>query len=132
MVVDSSALVAILLGEPECDALALALAGAEMPVICAPNWLEAMMVILARLGRPGVQALGELLDAAEVQVEPADAELVQTAFDAWQRFGKGRHPAGLNFGDCFAYALTSRRGDVLLFKGHDFSQTDIRRAPDQP
>jgi ribonuclease VapC len=94
MVVDSSALVAILLGEPECDALALALAGAEMPVICAPNWLEAMMVISARLGRPGVQALGELLDAAEVQVEPADAELVQTAFDAWQRFGKERHPPG--------------------------------------
>ena len=80
-----------------------------------------------------MQALGELLDAAEVQVEPADAELVQTAFDAWQRFGKGRHPAGLNFGDGFAYALTSRRGDdVLLFKGDDFSQTDIRRAPDQP
>ena len=61
MVVDRSALVAILLGEPEGDALALALAGAEMPVICAPNWLEAMMVISARLGRPGVQALGELL-----------------------------------------------------------------------
>ncbi len=116
MVVDRSALIAILLGEPEGDALAVALAGAEMPVICAPNWLEAMMVISARLGRPGVQALSDLLDAAEVQVEPADAELVQTAFDAWQRFGKGRHPAGLNFGDCFAYALTSRRGDVLLFK----------------
>ena len=118
MVVDSSALVAILLGEPECDALALALAGAEMPVICAANWLETMMVISARLGRPGVQALGELLDATEVQVEPADAELVRTAFQAWQRFGKGRHPAGLHFGDCLPYALNSRRGDVLLFNGH--------------
>ncbi len=125
MVVDSSALVAILLGEPDGDALSRALAGAEMPVICAPNWLEAMMVISARLGLPGVQALGELLEAAEVQVEPADAELAQTAFDTWQRFGKARHPAGLNFGDCFAYALASRRGDVLLFKGHDFSQTDV-------
>ena len=90
------------------------------------------MVISARLGRPGVQALGELLDAAEVRIEPADADLVHTAFDAWQRFGKGRDPAGLNFGDCFAYALTSRRGDVLLFKGDDFSQTDIRRALDRP
>ena len=78
-----------------------------------------------------MQALGELLDAAEVQVEPADAELVQTAFDAWQGLGKGRHPAGLNFGDCFAYALTSRRGDVLLFKGHDFSQTDVMPVPGQ-
>jgi hypothetical protein len=75
------------------------------------------MVISARPGHPGVQALSDLLDAAEVQVEPADAELVQTAFDAWQRFGKGRHPAGLNFGDCFAYSLASRRGDELLFKG---------------
>ena len=117
MVVDNSALVAIPLGEPEGDALTLALAGAAMPVICAPNWLEAMMVISARLGHPGVQALGELLDAAEVRIEPADADLLQTAFDPWQRFGKGRHPAGLNLGDCFAYALTSRRGDVLLFKG---------------
>ena len=122
MVVDSSALVAILLGEPEGDALALALAAAAMPVICAPNWLEAMMVISARLGRPGVQALGELLDAAEVQIEPADADLVHTAFDAWQRFGKGRDPAGLNFGDCLAYALTSRRGDALLFKAMIFRQ----------
>ena len=117
MVVDRSALIAILLGEPEGDALAVALAGADMPVICAPNWLVAMMVISARPGHPGVQALSDLLDAAEVQVEPADAELVQTAFDAWQRFGKGRHPAGLNFGDCFACALASRRGDELLFKG---------------
>ncbi len=90
-----------------------------MPVICAPSRLEAMTVISARLGRPGVQALGELLDAGEVQVEPADAELAQTAFDAWQRFGKGRHSAGLNFGDGFAYALNCVRR-VLAFSagGH--------------
>lgn len=128
MVIDSSALVAILLGEPGCDALAIKLSGAHRPVICAANWLEAMMVISARLGPPGVQALGELLDAAAVQVVPADAELTQTAFDAWLRFGKGQHPAGLNFGDCFAYALARRRGDVLLFKGKDFSQTDVQQA----
>lgn len=128
MVVDSSALVAILLGEAGCDALAATLASAQGPVICAPNWLEAMMVISARLGRPGVLALGELLDAAEVQVEPADAGLVQQAFDAWLRFGKGRHPAGLNFGDCFAYALTVLRAEPLLFKGNDFSQTDVMAA----
>ena len=128
MVIDSSAPVAILLGEAECDALAVALAGAQAPVICAPNWLEAIMVISARLGRVGVQALSELLGAADVQVEPADAELVQTAFDAWLHFGKGRHPAGLNFGDCFAYALATRRGEVLLFKGNDCSQTDVMRV----
>ena len=95
----------------DLDALAIKLSGAQGPVICAPNWLEAMMVISARLGPPGV-----------------DAELVQTAFDAWQRFGKGQHPAGLNFGDCFAYALAMRRGDALLFKGQDFSQTDVLQA----
>jgi ribonuclease VapC len=128
MVIDSSALVAILLGEPGCDAFAIKLSGAQQPVICAANWLEAMMVISARLGPAGVQALGELLDAAEVLVVPADADLVQTAFAAWQRFGKGQHPAGLNFGDCFAYALAMCRGEALLFKGLDFSQTDVPQA----
>jgi ribonuclease VapC len=128
MVIDSSALVAILLGEPGCDALAIKLSGAQRPVICAANWLEAMIVISARLGPPGVQALGELLVAAEALVVPADAEMVQTAFDAWQRFGKGQHPASLNFGDCFAYALAMRRGDALLFKGQDFAQTDVPQA----
>ncbi len=82
MVVDCLVLVAILLGEPECDALALALAGAAVPVICAPNWLEATMVTSARCGRSGVQALGDLLGAAEVQVEAADADLVQRAVDS--------------------------------------------------
>lgn len=128
MVIDSSALVAILLGEPGSDGLALKLAGANRPVICAANWLETMMVISARLGPPGMTALRELLEAAEVLIAPADAELVQTAFDAWRRFGKGKHPASLNFGDCFAYALALRRGDVLLFKGNDFSHTDVQQA----
>ena len=128
MVIDSSALVAILLREPGCDTLAVKLSSAHRPVICAANWLEAMMVIAARLGPPGAPALRDLLDAAEVLIAPADADLVQTAFDAWQRFGKGLHPAGLNFGDCFAYALATRRGEALLFKGNDFSQTDVLPA----
>ena len=128
MVVDSSALVAILLGEAGCDALAVKLSEARQPVLCAANWLEAMMVVSVRLGPRGVQALDELLDAVEVRVVAADAELVQTAFAAWQRFGKGRHPAGLNFGDCFAYATAMNRGEALLFKGEDFSQTDVPQA----
>jgi ribonuclease VapC len=128
MVIDSSALVAILLDEPGSDALAIKLSSAQRPVICAANWLEAMMVVRARLGPAGVPALHELLDAAEVLIAPADAELVQTAFDAWQRFGKGQHPAGLNFGDCFAYALATRLGQALLFRGNDFSQTDVQLA----
>ena len=103
-----------------------------MPVIAAPNWLEAMIVIAVRLGPVGVQALVDLLDAAGVQVEPADAGLAQAAFGGWQRFGKGRHRAGLNFGDCFAYALAMRRGQALLFKGDDFTHSDIRRARSDP
>jgi ribonuclease VapC len=128
MVIDSSALVAILLGEPGADELAIKLAGAQQPEICAANWLEAMMVISARLGPLGVQALRELLGAAEVSVAPVDAAMAQAAFEASQRYGKGRHPAGLNFGDCFAYALAMTRREALLFKGQDFSQTDVLRA----
>lgn len=128
MVVDTSALVAIVLLEPGAKGLKAKLAGATSPVICAPNWLEAMMVITARLGEPGAQAMGDLLLAAEVQIEPANANVAQAAFDAWLRFGKGRHPAALNFGDCFAYALAALRGDTLLFKGDDFAQTDVRQA----
>jgi len=128
MVVDSSALIAILLGEPDGDALAVTLAEAPSATISAPNWLEAMMVISARLGSQGELALTELVDAAGVDIDPADADLARLAFEAWQRFGKGRHAAGLNFGDCFAYALAAQRGERLLFKGNDFAQTDVMRA----
>jgi ribonuclease VapC len=131
-VVDSSALVAILLGEPDADVLAATLAEARQPVISAPNWLEAMIVIQTRLGDSGVAALTQLLDAAVVRVEPVDVATAQIAFGAWRRFGKGRHPAGLNFGDCFAYALASTLGVPLLFKGRDFAQTDIGAAAPAP
>ena len=128
MVIDSSALVAILLGEPGADELAVKLAAAQQPVISAANWLEAMMVVSARLGPAGALALGELLEAAGVLTAPVDAELAQTALNAWQRFGNGQHAAGLNFGDCFAYALAAHRGEALLFKGRDFSHTDVLQA----
>lgn len=87
-----------------------------------------MIVIPAQFGPPGMRALDELLDVAELHVVPAVAELVQIAFEAWQRFGKGRHPAGLNFGDCFAYATAIREGEALLFVGEDFSKTDVPEA----
>ena len=128
MIVDSSALVAILLGEPEADQLAAALASASEARISAPNWLEAMMVVSARLGEEGREALVELLDICHVGVEAADADLAQEALSAWLRFGKGRHPAALNFGDCFAYALSRRAQQPLLFKGDDFPRTDIESA----
>ena len=128
MVVDTSALVAILLGEEQADALSQSLANADAAVISAPNWLETMIVVRARLGEPGTQALLQLMDAAQLMIEPADAALVQRAWAAWQRYGKGRHPAGLNFGDCFAFALAAIRGEPLLFKGEDFALTDLRPA----
>ena len=128
MIVDSSALMAILLGEPEGQALAEAMARADELSLAAPNWLEAMIVIRARLGAAGTRALLELVAAANIVVEPAGLALTQGAFDAWLRFGKGRHPAALNYGDCFAYALAMQRNQPLLFKGDDFGRTDVRAA----
>lgn len=125
MIIDSSALVAILLGEPEADALADALAHADAPRISAANWFEAMIVITTRLGDAGTQALEELLEAAAIRIEATDQAQAAAAFAAWQRYGKGRHSAGLNFGDCFAYALARQSGEALLFKGEDFGRTDI-------
>ena len=128
MIVDSSALVAILLGEPEAQALAEALAHANESSLAAPNWLEAMIVVRARLGAGETRALLDLVAAANIVVEPADLALTQRAFDAWLRFGKGRHRAALNYGDCFAYALAMQRSQPLLFKGDDFRRTDVRAA----
>ena len=128
MIVDSSALMAILLGEPEGQTLARAMSRADELSLAAPNWLEAMIVIRARLGAAGTRALLELIAAANIVVEPAGLALTQGAFDAWLRFGKGRHRAGLNYGDCFAYALAMQRNEPLLFKGDDFGRTDVRAA----
>ena len=115
MIVDSSALIAILMNEPEAERLADALADATAPRIGAANWLEAMLVITARLGPAGTEALGDLIDVCGLSVEPVDHGLAEAAFTGWLRFGKGRHPAGLNFGDCFAYALAREAGLPLLF-----------------
>jgi ribonuclease VapC len=128
MVVDTSALIAILLGEPEAQRLAETLASADRPGLSATNWLEAMIVIRARLGAAGTRALLDLIATANIVVEPADRALAQRAFDAWIRFGKGRHRAGLNYGDCFAYALAMQQNQPLLFKGDDFGRTDVRAA----
>lgn len=100
----------------------------DAPRIAAPNWLESMIVVSARLGPAGTLALSELLEAANMTVEAADADLALRAFAAWQVFGKGRHPAALNFGDCFAYALAMQRAEPLLFKGDDFTLTDVVRV----
>jgi ribonuclease VapC len=125
MVVESSALVAILLREPDYVPLREALVLARHTVLSAPNWLETAIVITKYRGAQGRADLDLLLETLGVEIYPTDAALVRTAFDAWLRYGKGRHPAGLNYGDCFSYALAKHLDKPLLFKGEDFSRTDI-------
>jgi ribonuclease VapC len=129
MVVDTSALVAIVRNEPERDLFLERLAGLpRAPLLSAVTWMEAHMVVLGRMGDPGIVVLREAIDAANLRAIPVPFELAEAAFDAFRRFGKGRHPAGLNFGDCFAYALAMTMGEPLLFKGSDFSKTDVTPA----
>lgn len=128
MVIDTSAVVAVLLREPDYPRYREALVAAVRPAISAATWCEAAMVLASRLGRRGPHELDALLGAIEAVVVPVDDALARTAHLAWQRFGKGRHPAGLNFGDCFSYALAKQRDEPLLFKGDDFSRTDVAAA----
>ena len=126
MVLDTSALLALLLDEPEGEEFRAAVEEDATRLVSAANLLEAALVIEARKGEPGGRELDALIQKAEVVVVPVDAEHVSEARRAYRRFGKGRHPAGLNFGDCFAYALSVASGEPLLFKGSDFSRTDVR------
>jgi ribonuclease VapC len=129
MIVDTSALIAIVQDEPERPAFIEALDAAESCTVSAAILVETSIVIDARYGAEGVRALDLLLLRAEVEVAPVDADQALLARIAFQRFGKGRHPAGLNFGDCFSYALARAYAEPLLFKGGDFSQTDVEIHP---
>jgi ribonuclease VapC len=125
MVLDTSALIAILTAEAEAERFASAIATADRRLLSAANWLETAVVIETRYGPAGGQKLDELVQIAQIQIEPVTAEQAAIARQAYQMYGKGRHPAGLNFGDCFAYALAKSKGEPLLFKGSDFNQTDL-------
>jgi ribonuclease VapC len=128
MVIDTSALVAILLGEPEAESFAFAIAGDHKRLISAFAALETGIVIEAKKGESGGRELDLLLHQARIEIVPLTAEHFEIARAAWRRYGKGRHPAGLNIGDCCSYALAKCAGEPLLFKGDDFSRTDIREA----
>lgn len=128
MVIDTSAILCVLLGESGCEGYVRALADEERCMMAAPTWLECAMVTMARLGPRGTEAMEALLDGALVEIVPFDEELSRAAFRAWIQFGKGRHAAGLNFGDCFSYALARQLGLPLLYKGQDFAMTDIASA----
>jgi len=125
MVIDSSALAAILFGEHECRSFIEAIEGAGERLMSVANWVEVSIVLTARHGAEGDLALQRFIERAGIEIVPVDLEQGRLARDAWQQFGKGRHPAGLNFGDCFAYALSRQRGQSLLYKGDDFNHTDI-------
>ncbi len=125
MVIDTSALVALLGMEAEAARLAAAIEADATRLISAASVVEAALVIEARFGPAGGRELDLLIAKAGLSVEPVTAEQAETARQAWRRFGKGRHPAGLNYGDCFSYALAKVTGEPLLFKGTDFPQTDL-------
>jgi len=126
MVIDTSAIVAILLGEPEADDLVAAIAAAEERVIGAPTLVEAAAILSARKGPAGEIALDALLQRLEIAVIPMTADAAAAARSAYQRYGKGvGSPAVLNFGDCLSYGVAAASGDALLFKGNDFPQTDV-------
>ncbi|MBK9116015.1 MAG: type II toxin-antitoxin system VapC family toxin [Betaproteobacteria bacterium] len=128
MVVDTSALLAILQDEPERHAIADAIERAEARRVSAANFVEASVVLDARHGAEGIRMLDRLLEIAAIDVVPVDVQQARLARDGWHRFGKGRHPAGLNFGDCFAYALAMSLREPLLYKGEDFARTDVASA----
>lgn len=128
VVIDTSALLAILFGEPERDQFIALLAHADDPLVSTATLVEASIVMQARVGEDGVDDLDDLLTAAAVRPVAVDADQAQLARAAFARFGKGQAPAGLNFGDCFAYALAQSLGRPLLFKGTDFAQTDVQPA----
>ena len=127
IVVDTSAIVAVLRDEPESRAMGTALTE-ERCVISAATLVELGMVVESRVGPAGGLLLDELLQRSRIEVLPVDDELARLALTGWRRFGKGRHPAALNFGDTFSYALATQLDAPLLFVGDDFSQTDVRRA----
>lgn len=129
MVVDTSALLAILLQEDDAHRFAEAIEAVERPLISAANVVESGIVLIARYGAEARTDLESLLEAGGMAVEPVTVEQSKIALDAYEAFGKGRgHGASLNFGDCFAYALAKASGMPLLFKGEDFSRTDIPTA----
>lgn len=128
IVVDTSALFTILAQEPECSTFVEAIATAEGCVISAATRVETGIVISSRYGPAGLHYLSTFLSRAGIETQPVDAEIAESAITAYRRFGKGIHPAGLNFGDCFSYALARALDAPLLFKGDDFSKTDIKKA----
>ncbi len=125
MVIDTSAIAAILFDEPERADFIGQIAATNVRLISAATLLECQIVVMTRKGELGRAELQLFVHEAELEVVAFDQNQVDFAALAWRRYGKGRHPAALNYGDCFAYVLAKATGEPLLFKGADFSQTDM-------
>ena len=125
MVIDASALVAILTGEVERRMFIEAIEAADSCRLSVATFVEACIIIESRLGAEGLRDLDRFLVVSNIEVVPVDIEQGRTAHLAYSRFGKGRHKAGLNYGDCFAYALAKSLAEPLLCKGDDFVHTDL-------
>jgi len=128
MTLDTSALVAVLFGEPEADAFTRLIHDAERCLISAGSFLELSIVIERQAGPEAARQCDMFFRRAGIIIEPFTVEQAHIARQAFHDFGKGRHRAGLNFGDCFAYALSKVTDEPLLFKGNDFRKTDVAGA----
>jgi ribonuclease VapC len=128
MIIDSSAMVAMLLEEPEGHLFDVAILKNSVRQISSASFLEASMILQSRRGADGIRDLDLLIARFRIEIAPFTESQARLARMAFERYGKGRHPAKLNFGDCMAYALARETGEELLFKGTDFAQTDIAAA----
>jgi ribonuclease VapC len=126
MVIDSSALIAILCDEPERSEFNRQIEADSRRFVSTASVLETSIVLENRYGDEAYRELDFFLLKASIEVCPVDVEQLEIARRAYRQYGKGRHPAGLNYGDCFSYALAKQKGESLLFKGNDFSKTDIK------
>jgi len=129
MAIDTSAIIAVLFDEPPASRLATVMAGLPPHRLSAASLVEASVVMQARFGDPGELRVDALLQRSSVEVMDVTLTHADIARHAFRRFGRGRHPARLNFGDCFSYALATALREPLLFVGDDFSQTDVAIAP---
>jgi ribonuclease VapC len=128
VIVDTSALLAILLDEKEADAFSDLLIKSDECLLSAVSFVEASIIAESKGGDGSVRQLDAFLRMAGISIEPMTEEHALAARQAYSDYGKGRHPAGLNLGDCFSYALAKVTGEPLLFKGNDFRKTDIEAA----
>jgi ribonuclease VapC len=129
MVIDTSALIALLLAEPETLRFVEAIAAANRRLVAAPSYFETAIVMVSRSGPEAKEKVDRLMVELGIEIVPFTPDQAILAVSAYEQFGKGTgHAAGLNFGDCFSYALAKHTGEPILFKGNDFSHTDLAVA----